>query len=266
MTTKLIAKKAAALTDRLPEDRWLIDELIPANSLCIVAADPKAGKSFLAISIAAALTTGHMALRRYRVPRKRPVLILDGEDQESEIKARIRGAIHYHFEQLSADIPIHVISGQHLTLDTLEARAELRAVIAEVRPALVVIDPLARFLGNLSENASSAMADLVGYLRGLQIEFNCSVLLLHHLSKAAKGQGGGSSLRGSGFLNSAYDCLITLKRHEHALLMSTHFKNHPSTDDIPLSFYVTESGMVCMGVEDGAYLGLADAETPPRRH
>jgi RecA-family ATPase len=45
--------------DNLPDPIWLIDDVLPSNSLCVLYGEPGCGKTFVALSMALSIAAGH---------------------------------------------------------------------------------------------------------------------------------------------------------------------------------------------------------------
>ena len=201
------ALSVARITDieRLPTDeRWLIEGFLSSGSLMVLAASPKAGKTFAALSAAIAVASGTTALGRFRAQNPGPVLIFPAEDDPRAIRERIEalckgGGVEF------GDLPIHVITSHSLKLDREDDRAKLVSLLERVRPKLLVLDPLVR-LHSGAESYVGHISELFGYLRTLQRRFALAVLVTHHVAKNRSGSGQpGSAMRGSGDIHAAYD-------------------------------------------------------------
>ncbi len=72
---------------------WVIPGIIP-QGYTIIAAPPKAGKSWLVLDTAIALSTGGKTLNAYQVEEPRPVLYLALEDTFARLQKRL-GILKY---------------------------------------------------------------------------------------------------------------------------------------------------------------------------
>ncbi|HEY1745422.1 MAG TPA: AAA family ATPase, partial [Xanthobacteraceae bacterium] len=95
---------------QMPEREMLLDPIIPTASLSMLYAPRGVGKSWLALSIGLAISTGSPLLR-WNAPKKRKVVYLDGEMVLPETKSRLQSISQIlgvaptndHFHILSAD-------------------------------------------------------------------------------------------------------------------------------------------------------------------
>jgi AAA domain len=177
---------------------WLVDRLLPAGGLSELVAKPKVGKSTLARCLAAAVAQGRPFLGCATHPG--PVIYCGFEERRHEVRQ--------HFRQLGlreAD-PIHVLIGA----TPRDFLLRLSGSIADLRPALVIIDPLIRVtrVRDLSEYAEVAQAlEPVG---NLARETNTHLQLVHH-GRKAPGEGGDSSL-GSSAIFAAVDIGLFIRK------------------------------------------------------
>jgi RecA-family ATPase len=164
-----------------PPVPWLVEGLAARGALTLLAGQPKAGKSLLALALARALAVGEplagVACRRA------PALIIDAENGANELHRRI----------WSLGLPaaaarrLNVCEARRLDLrDDLPA---LERRIGACAPALVVLDSF-RSLWSGSERADAELEALLGALRALARRRKLALMLLHHTTK------GGAPYRG----------------------------------------------------------------------
>ncbi len=213
----------ASVDPRPPDDRWLVEPLWTAESVGLLAANPKIGKTWLAVEFAIAVATGGKVLGRFPARQTGPVLFFGAEDDPSDLRIRFdavadaRGVDLEHAPLLLLDVPA-------LSLQRRDQFERLRATVADVSPRLLVLDPFVR-IADVDENSSTEVSALLGSLRALQREFALSVLLVHHMRKAPSRQLS-QRLRGSSdfaawhdsalFLTSARDNLQLTVEHRRA--------------------------------------------------
>jgi RecA-family ATPase len=61
--------------------------------------------------------------------------------------------------------------------------AHLESLLSEVRPAVLVLDPLVVFCGGGNLNDNAAMSLVLRALKRLANRFDCAILILHHTRK-----------------------------------------------------------------------------------
>lgn len=117
-------------------------------------------------------------------------------------------------ELIEAATPNFMLLAEGLDLCTGEDAKYLSEALsnAGMRPALIVIDTLARVMGNGDENTAKDMGQLVRSVDRLRAETGAHVMVIHHSDKdASKGA------RGSGSLRAAADTEIELTRNDEVV-------------------------------------------------
>jgi hypothetical protein len=201
----------------------LIEPLWTAESVGLLAASPKLGKTWLAVEFAIAVATGANVLGRFPARQTGPVLFFGAEDDPSDLRLRFDAVADVRGVDLGS-APLLLLDVPALSLQRRDQFARLRATVAEVSPRLLVLDPFVR-IADIDENSSTEVSALLGSLRALQREFALSVLLVHHMRKAPS-RHLSQRLRGSSdfaawhdsalFLTSARDNLQLTVEHRRA--------------------------------------------------
>jgi hypothetical protein len=166
------------------------------------------------------------------------VLLFPAEDSLAVVRQRLEG-IAVAAQVPFASLPVEVITAPSLRLDTPADRARLGDTVQQLRPILLILDPLIR-LHRLDENDATQIAALLSYLRELQRQFQLAVLLVHHARKDSHSSRPGQALRGSSELHGWGDSNLYLRRKGSQLTLSTEHRAAPSQDHIPLQ--LTQAG------------------------
>lgn len=205
------------------EARWLIEDLWAAEAVGCVGGLPKQGKTWLGLEMAVAVASGKPCLGRFKVTSPGPALIFCAEDAAHDVRARVAGiarARDIDFERLA----VGWIGVPELLLDDVTHRRRLSMTLAELKPKLLVLDPLVR-LHHGDENSAVEVADLLGFLRGLQRQHHVAIVLVHHVRKSG-GSEPGTALRGSGDLHAWGDSnLYLVKRDGRPTIIVEHRAN-----------------------------------------
>lgn len=176
-----------------PPLRWLFEQEIPEGGLSVLYGQPGTAKSFKALDYAARLAM-----------RGRPVVYIAAEGRTG-YKKRLKawrlfhkppkiGPLYFYFDEV------------HLMDD-----ARIDRFIAEVRfsrPDLIVVDTLARCMGDGDENDTRSMNRFISGCKRLQQELESAVLVLHHTVKSTDTE------RGSGALRGAADVMLNLREQD----------------------------------------------------
>jgi hypothetical protein len=218
--------------------RWLVEELWGASSVGVIGGAPKCSKTWLGLDIALSVATGTACLGKYAVPEPGPVLIYLAEDALPVVRQRVDGMARHRGLDL-AGVEIHVIMAPVLRLDRDPDRTRLLETTRQLRPRLLLLDPLVRLHG-IDENNAGEVAALLAYFRSLQRQLDLSVLLVHHTRKnAAAGAAAGLGLRGSSDIHAFGDSNLYLRRGKEQLVLSTEHRAAPASPPIYLALVTT---------------------------
>jgi hypothetical protein len=182
---------------------WAVEGLIPTRGITIIAGEAGAGKTWLALALARALTLGgHFLDRETRLAR---VLYLDRENPLSLIRDRLLalfgGPSDFRPWGLWCSDQPPMIGDSRL----LE--------FARQEPVLIV-DSMIRF-HTADENSATQMAPVMASLRELATA-GASVVVLHHKSKSET-----SSYRGSSDIVAGADAAFALVKRDELLELRT---------------------------------------------
>jgi len=182
---------------------WIVRGLIPAQGITIIAGEAGSGKTWLALTLARAMTFGDDFLGRRT--QKNKVLYLDRENPLSLIRDRLQvlfgGASEFRPWGLWCSDEPPMIGDPRL----LE--------FARKGPVLI-IDSMIRF-HSADENSATQMAPVMASLRELAT-VGASVVVLHHKPKSET-----SSYRGSSDIVAGADAAFALVKRDGLLELRT---------------------------------------------
>lgn len=172
--------------EKVSEDnKWLIKGFWLTKGIGILAAQPKSGKSWLALDMAVSLASGKKCLDFFEVGSPHKVLFFNAEDTQAIQRERfelVKAAKGINEELPNLGI---MVSEEGLRLDQEEGILALRDKIIEFKPELLILDPWVR-LQQVSENNATGVAKILAELRKIKNEFGCGILLVHHAAKGSK--------------------------------------------------------------------------------
>lgn len=201
-----------------PERRWLIREVWARSALGLIGGAPKCCKSWLGLDLATSVASNTPCLGLFPVDDPGPALVYLAEDSLAAVRARIQALCHHRGLDLGS-LDLNVIAVPVLRLDLASDQQRLMATLENVKPRLLLLDPLVR-LHRLDENSASEISGLLGFLRQLQRTYDTAVVLVHHASKKQRAQPG-QALRGSSDLHAVGDSNAYLARQKDGLLVLT---------------------------------------------
>jgi hypothetical protein len=195
--------------DQLPAPTWLIENMIPEDSLAVLVGEPAVGKSFLAIDAALCVATGRPFLGRPVMTGQ--VVYVVGESARG-FKKRLRAWTHERGLVAGANFfflrePVQVLEPSHVLglIELLKGR--------KIRPKLVVLDTLARCFNGGDENSSADMSKLVAAADEIRRATGATILFVHHPTKSGNQERGHSALRG------AADTMLWLEKMNGGLVL-----------------------------------------------
>ena len=222
---------------REPEEHisWLLADKLPAGGLSVLSAKPKVGKSTFARCLALAVATGDPFLDCPTT--KGPVIYLALEEK--------RGEVRRHFADLGAtgeeEIYIHAASAPQ------EAVLELCQLTKRIRPVLIVIDPLFKFVRIRNEKAYAEVCTAIEPLLTLARESGAHVLLSHHSGKMERADATDSIL-GSTAIFGGVDSAIILKKADRYRTVQSCQRYGVDWAELVLNFDPAERSL-SLGVE-----------------
>jgi hypothetical protein len=208
---KLVLEPWGSIDFDLNSDEFLIEGILPGQGLATLYGPPKSYKSFIGMDMALAVAQG---LPWGDCTVKQGAVVYVAGEGVAGLRKRVK-AFRIRHELYGQNLPFFLVSAR-LNLgvaagDTQELIDAVRAEIGEERPALIVIDTLARMLSGQSENAEG-MFNFVNNAEALSDELGCVVLAVHHEGKNAE-----AGMRGSSNLLGAVVAAIRVKRASDGL-------------------------------------------------
>lgn len=189
----LLSVRSTAQMQAMPPAEWVIGNWIPRHALSVMWGPPGSMKSFLALSIAAAVATG---TEWYGNETRRGLVLYQAGEGGAGIGARTRAwqtAAGVDDDELSP--LLWIPTGVNL-LDP-ERRDAFVYVVAEHKPELVIVDTCARALPGGDENVSRDMGRVVEFSDMIRDACGAGCLVVHHGTREGKNMRGHSSLDGA---------------------------------------------------------------------
>jgi hypothetical protein len=218
---------------KIEPPEWLIEGWIPKKGVVILAGQPGAFKTFLAIAL-----SYHVALGRPFDGRKvlQGPVVYAAYEGVSGFAIRAMGWEQFH-DELPGDVPLSVL------LDTFDLTNpnEVGEFIATLKargaaPRLIIIDTFRKATPGADYNASEAMNLAITQAYRLTHEFSCAVLLIDHVGKdKSKGVMGSITKKGD------VDGVLICSKASSNLVTVTADKLRDAEDGWTKSFQVETS-------------------------
>ena len=223
------------------EVAWLWYPFIPYGKLTIVQGDPGDGKTTLVLNIAAKLSRGEGIDSEMKLTEPLTVIYQSAEDGLADtVKPRL--------EVAGADCEnISVIDESVKSLSMIDERLE-EAVI-RTKAKLLILDPIQAYLGGgMDMNRANEARDLTKKLAALAEKYQCAIVLVGHMNKAA---GNKAAYRGMGsidFFAVARSVLLVGRVEGEANIRAVvQIKNNLAAFGHPKAFELSEDGFHWLG-------------------
>lgn len=237
---------AYSLRERSEEQKWLVDQLWTVGGVGIIGGEPKCCKSFLALSMAVAVSSGTTCLGQYKVWQQGRVVLYAAEDAPHIVKGRLDGICKSNNLNLES-LDIHAITVPTLRLDKVCDQERLKNTVEKLRPQLLILDPFVR-LHRIDENASGEVAAILASLRDIQRTYQTAIIVVHHSRKGAAMARAGQALRGSSEFHAWGDVNLYLRRDRHDQIhLSIEHRDAKSQTGIPIQL-LEENGSIILKV------------------
>jgi RecA-family ATPase len=168
---------------------WIIEPLIPSKGITIVEGIGGSGKSWFAMELSYAITSGIDFANKFPVKRSGTVLYLTDEEipeifvQRLDLISKKYGnhKKFYWLSTLQKDFPYSpfLLQRKYEDITKTEMVEVLEYLINEYKPVLVVLDPLLSFYGLIKDDEVEDQLAFYDMLRKWIKKYQCSFLLLH---------------------------------------------------------------------------------------
>ncbi len=192
----------------IPEQSFLITNLISECSVNFLSGEEGCGKSLLAMNMALSIAIGAKYWLSYEIIKPGKVLFLNNELAFNDFARRLKqmgNALPFPGDISNLIVPKEVPSLN----DCLDS---LNEICEKENPCLLVIDCL-YFTHNKDENDSSQMKALMRQFLTLRDKHNLALLLVHHTKKGARYQQmHNDQMRGSNVFGGITDTVLQFRR------------------------------------------------------
>lgn len=171
---------------------WIIKGILPRAELVVLFGASGAGKSFVALDMAAAIAQGR-EWRGHRTHQGRVVYLAAEGGGGFRNRATAYGM--HHGVDLDS-LPFGVIVGVPNLLQKADAVDVAKSVVTAQGADVVIVDTFAQVTAGANENAGEDIGRALAHCRGIHRATGAVVVLVHHAGKdASKGARGWSGLR-----------------------------------------------------------------------
>jgi len=187
---------------------WLIKGWLPAGGLTMVHGPSGCGKTFAVLHWCMCIATNDDMIQWNGLKTKKGRIIYLAGEGHHGLRSRVAAWLKY-YDVDPADVDLF-ISASGCDLNTSEGWLRVKSHIDALggAPVLIVVDTLHRFFAG-DENSAQDAKQMVDACAGLQREYGCAVLLVHHTGVNEEAQ---HRARGSSAWKGALDT-------EHSVIM-----------------------------------------------
>lgn len=196
--------------------QWLIEDIIPNESLIILYGPSGCGKTFIALDM-----TLHIA---HNIPWKKQSIVKHGiiiyciGEGINGISNRIKAWHNYNNCSLNAPfiiLPIEAISfSEQINIDKMVSTIEKLCEEHELPVSMIVIDTLSKASVGYDENSSKDMGLFLYNFDIIKKYFNTSIMFIHHSGKNSY-----KGMRGSSYLLGTVDTAIQVDNIDNRILV-----------------------------------------------
>ncbi len=229
------------IIDAIRPSSWLIKRYLEQHSMALIFGAPASGKSFIAIDMACSIATG-TAYHEQKVTQG-AVFYIAGEGTNN-IRKRLKAWEVTNGISLS-QYPLYVSSCPAQFYDENAAQEVEQAIEtlshnSGVKPALIVIDTLARNIGAGDENQTKDMNIFVSHVDAVKDKWQATALIVHHTGLQEQNRA-----RGSSVLKAALDHEFhVIKEKENIKLTCTKMKDTKEPEPINFEMIEVKTGII----------------------
>jgi len=189
VTSKVAPISFADLLEKeLPPDQfWIEPGILPKRGTWLFGGEAKIGKSFIMLELARALATKTRPFGShvFSVPEECRVLFIEQELGEYELKKRVKETFIKHKKHSFRKNVFALSKIPEMQLSVPDGVKLLVDAIDEVKPNIVMLDPISMFHG-YDENNNSEIAELfrrIELIKKAYLSLDLSFVISHHFKK-----------------------------------------------------------------------------------
>jgi hypothetical protein len=179
----------------LPEIEFVVEEILPAESACLLDGREKSGKGLLSLDLCASVALGEPFLDR--AVNEGPAIYCAAEEHLRDVRSRVAARLGNRRDAPLYILPLDGSTEDRLQLEDPIGMQRLLGMIEELQPVVVVLDTL-RELHSCREDLSDEMGPLLRPVRQLAHQTGTTIVVNHHQNK-------GGGYRGSTAIRAAFD-------------------------------------------------------------
>ena len=210
--------------DHEPDPKWLVKDVMSEASTVMLYGPSGSYKSFIAMELCLALATGTDTFGSPTQPGLVFYAALEGRAHLRKARKSWRllkgteGKIENFYLGLA---PMIGVEGE-----MQEFGDEIAKRCAGRKPALIVIDTLAKSMAGMNENDAQDAGKFIRFCDSLVEAFGCAVMAIHHTGKED-----GRGARGSSAFLAGFDTVLEVQAHKATKAVSVQVKKHKDAEE-----------------------------------
>lgn len=257
------------LGSTLEEPEWLIEGVWQKSSHGIIAGEPKTYKSMICTDMAVSVASGKPFMGKYKVKTQGPVMFIQEENSPWLVKdrtlkvANARGALNGFARmndnileaEMPDDLPLFFLNNAGFDFTSQEDRDFLEESIKDIKPVMIIFDPLYLMLGSVDENSSKEVRPILAWLLNIRYTYHTAIIIVHHWNKSGKSERGGQRMLGSGLFHGWVESAMytrVLDEQKHQIEIEREFRSFPKPDNLKIMFNFGNPGDLKYDVRLGA--------------
>ena len=234
---------------------WLVSDWLPDQSITFLVSPPESYKTWILLDLAVSVAAGVPFLGQFEVMSRGATLIIQQEDSHSGLTDRLalimeqKLGLNVNIDgdewqvPTIPDLPIYIHPSRMLRFDNKLVLEELEKQIQEIKPKVVMIDPLY----STTQSADNYMSDLAGkmmILKEWRDKYGCSFVIAHHSKKnldpdsTAREDSWGSQFLNA-FLEAGWQIRRNAKLPNNEVIVRRHSKVMGNQNPISLTFDIS---------------------------
>ncbi len=234
--------------------QWLVQDWLSEKSITFIVAPPESYKTWLLMDLAVSVASGMPFLGVANVYKTGSVILIQQEDSHAGITERLGVVIESKLglnptingEEYSMpilpDLPIYVHPDRMLKFSDKKVMSDLESMVKELKPALVIIDPL--YSATSMENYMADSTTDMFQLKRLRDKYGCSFIIAHHSKKninddsLAREDGWGSQFLNA-FLEAGWQIRRSPKIAPNEIIVRRHSKTMGNIPPMLIKFDIS---------------------------
>lgn len=231
---------------------WIVPGWMPDKTIAFLISPPGTFKTWLLLDLAVSCAMGSKFLNLYPTKLQGPVFLVQQEDWAGQTAQRIEvirqskviETVTQTEDEITMDlpknIPLYVHTDRQLNFDDKIAIEGLVESVKEIRPRLVIIDPL--YSAATTEDYMAAAAKQMFVLKEMRDKYGTTFVVAHHSNKGVSEDR--TRAWGSQFLNAFLETgWQVYPKGKKSIKIKRHFKAAGNPAETCLSFDInTETG------------------------